>query len=89
MTSSASSATWLPAAMARAAVVFAPAPPAVPSTGRHLAPEMPGQAPRIATPEDLLRRGRHAEPAWARDLHDPRRDDVDAFDWLGFTAAQR
>ena len=39
MTSSASSASWLPAAIARAAVVH-PAPTARP--GRHLAPDVPG-----------------------------------------------
>ena len=39
---------------------------------------------RIATPEDVVRSGRHAETPWSRELHDPRRDEVDAFDWLGF-----
>jgi hypothetical protein len=81
MTSSASSATRLPAAIARAAVVH-PAPP-VRTGGRHLAPEAPGRV-RIAASEDLTRVGRHTEPEWSRGLHDPRRDEVDAFDWLGF-----
>jgi hypothetical protein len=81
MTSSASSATWLPAAIARDAVVH-PTPTVRPG-GRHLAPEVPGPV-RIATPEDLTRAGRHAEPAWSRGLHDPRRDEADAFNWLGF-----
>jgi hypothetical protein len=81
MTSSASIANWLPAAIARAAVV-APTPTARPG-GRHLAFEAPG-ALRIAAPEDFTRTGRHVEPEWSRELHDPRRDDVDAFDWLGF-----
>ena len=42
---------------------------------------------RIAAPEDLTRAGRHTEPEWTRDLHDPRRDEVDALDWLGFSAS--
>jgi hypothetical protein len=81
MSSSASSATWLPAALARAAVV----PPAesVREGGRHLAPEVPGLM-RIAAPEDLTRAGRHTESEWTRELHDPRRDEIDAFEWLGF-----
>jgi hypothetical protein len=87
MSSSASSAQWLPAALARAAVVTPPPAQAVPTTGRHLAPEVPGMV-RIATPEDLARTGRHAEPEWSRATFDPERDEVDAFDWLGFTAAQ-
>jgi hypothetical protein len=39
---------------------------------------------RIAAPEDPTRAGRHTEAEWTRELHDPRRDEVDAFDWLGF-----
>ena len=78
MSSSASSATWLPAALARRAIV----PPAT-HGGRHLAPEAPGN-PRIAAPEDLTRAGRHTESEWHRMLHDPRRDEIDALDWLGF-----
>jgi hypothetical protein len=81
MTSSASSASWLPAAIARAAVVH-PAPADRPG-GRHLAPDVPGMV-RIAAPEDLSRSGRHTESEWSRDLHDPRRDPMDAFEWLGF-----
>jgi hypothetical protein len=53
------------------------------SGGRHLAPDHPGIV-RIAAPEDLLRSGRHTEREWSRELHDPRRDEVDAFVWLGF-----
>jgi hypothetical protein len=86
MTSSASSASWLPAALARTAVVSPPPAQAVPTTGRHLAAE---GIVRIAAPEDLARAGRHAEPEWSREAFDPERDEVDAFDWLGFTAAQR
>ena len=81
MSSSASSATWLPAAIARAAVV-SPAP-SIHEGGRHLAPEIPGLV-RIAAPEDLTRGGRHTESEWTRELHDPRRDEIDAFEWLGF-----
>jgi hypothetical protein len=77
MSSSASSATWLTAALVRRAVV--------PAThgGRHLAPETPGLV-RIAPAEDLTRAGRHTESEWSRALHDPRRDEIDAFEWLGF-----
>jgi hypothetical protein len=57
MTFFASSATRLPAAIARAAVLpFVPAPTS----------------------------GRHTESEWSREMHDPQRDEVDAFDWLGF-----
>ena len=81
MTFSASSVTWLPAAIARAAVV----PPARTSAApRHLAPETPGPA-RIAAVEDVVRAGRHVEPEWSRALHDPTRDEIDAFAWLGFS----
>lgn len=86
MTSFASSASWLPAAIARAAVVTHAPAQDVP-TPRHLAPEVPGTV-RIAAPEDFTRTGRHAEPEWSRASFDPRRDEIDAFDWLGFTAAQ-
>jgi hypothetical protein len=83
MTSSATPA-WLPALIARPAVVRpAPAPRA---GGRHLAPEIPGLV-RIAAPEDLTRSGRHVEPEWSRALHDPRRDEIDALEWLGFGGA--
>jgi hypothetical protein len=37
-----------------------------------------------AAAEDLSRSGRHTEPEWSRELHDPRRDPLDAFEWLGF-----
>ena len=55
-----------------------------PSAARHRAPE--SAEVRIATPQDVVRTGRHAEPEWARELHDPQRDG-DAFEWLGFRAA--
>ena len=80
MTSSASPA-WLPADLPRRAV--ARATPNARSGARHLAPEAPGVV-RIAAPEDLMRHGRHVEPEWSRDLHDPRRDELDALEWLGF-----
>ncbi len=87
MTSPASSATWLPAAIARAAVVIAPPAQHVPRPGRRNAPGVP-DAMRVATPEDLARTGRHAEPEWSRDLHDPTRDEVDSLSWLGFAPAR-
>lgn len=80
MTSTASSATWLPAAIARAAVV-SPADFAV-RPGRHSAPEA-GRV-EIAAAEQL-RPGRHSEPEWSREHFDPARDE-DPFEWLGFGA---
>jgi hypothetical protein len=80
MTSSASSAAWLPAALARAAVVT-PTVHAV-RAGRHSAPEAPGVVEFIAEQPGP---GRHAEPTWARELFDPSRDE-DPFEWLGFSA---
>ncbi|NEK87032.1 hypothetical protein GCU60_14910 [Blastococcus saxobsidens] len=69
MTSSASpNATWLSAAMVRAAVVHPTA--AAPARGRHRAPEFETQ---VATQEQLVRPGRHAEP-----------EEEDSLDWLGF-----
>jgi hypothetical protein len=81
MTSSASPAAWRPTALGRTFVVT-PAP-ASRAGGRHLAPDL-SPVVRIAAPEDLTRAGRHVEPEWSRELHDPRRDEVDALDWLGF-----
>jgi hypothetical protein len=85
MSSSRSSATWLPAAIARAAVAI-PGP----SGPRHLAPgaETEHEAMWAALAEtDDTPRGRHAEPAWGRELFDPRRDG-DPFAWLGFDPAE-
>ena len=79
MTSTASSAAWLPAALARAAVVPQEAPAVRP--GRHAAAEASGRV-EIVSPEQR-RPGRHAEPAWSRELFDPARDE-DPFEWLGF-----
>lgn len=78
-----SSASWLPAAIARAAVVSTRPAQNVPSTGRHAAPEMGGTI-RIATPDDLMRTGRHAETEWSRGLQNPTRDEGDSLAWLGF-----
>lgn len=80
MTSLGSTAIWLPAAIARAAVVT---PEAAPRVGRHAAPELPGVVEIVAA--EKVAPGRHAEPEWARESFDPRRDE-DPFDWLGFTA---
>jgi hypothetical protein len=72
MTSSASpSATWLPASMVRAAVVHSSA--AAPTRGRHRAAEFGGPQV-VATPEELVRSGRHAEP-----------EESDSLAWLGFS----
>jgi hypothetical protein len=83
MSSTVSPTAWLQAALA---------PPAPASTGgRHRAPEEPESAPAVEllTSEQIVaRHGRHAEPEWGREAFDPARDDVDAFDWLGFEAAQ-
>ena len=83
MTSSASSAAWLPAALTRAAVVTPPAAQWVPTTGRHSAPEV---VTPVAMTGDRDRHGRHAEPEWSRQMFDSLRDE-DPFDWLGFAHA--
>ena len=80
MSSSASPAAWLPVAFARTTV-------AAPASPRHLAPgtEAEHEAVFAALAEhDDTPRGRHAEPAWSRELFDPRRDG-DALAWLGFS----
>ena len=81
MTSFASPASWLPSALARAPVV----PPAAtaPDPARHAAPEGPGPVEIVAGQKTGP--GRHAEPAWSRELFDARRDE-DPFEWLGFSA---
>jgi hypothetical protein len=58
-----------------------------PSGGRHRAPET-SEAVELLTSEQIAAGGRHAEPEWDRPAFDPARDDIDAFDWLGFEAAQ-
>ena len=83
MSSPASSATWLPLAVARAAVVDAPPAQRIPTPGRHAAPVAPGLMEIVAA--EQLRPGRHAESEWSREVFDPKRDE-DPFEWLGFTA---
>jgi len=61
MSSTTSRATWLPAAIARAAVVNNSDVRTRSSGPRHLAAESPDEV-RIAMPEDFTRTGRHAEP---------------------------
>ena len=80
MTSTASSAAWLPAALARAAVVPWVAPADRPT--RHAAAEAPGRVALVTA--ERLRPGRHPEPVWSRELFDPVRDE-DPFEWLGFS----
>ena len=82
MTSSASSATWLPVAIARAAV-FPPSAPAGRGGARHSAPETSGAVEIVAA--ERTGPGRHAEPEWSRDMYDATRDE-DPFEWLGFGA---
>ena len=75
---SSTTATWLPAGIARAAVV-SPA-----STGpRHLAPGAADDVVLALLEVDEASSGRHAEPEWSRELFDPRRDG-DPLAWLGF-----
>jgi hypothetical protein len=82
MTSAASTATWLPAAIARAAVLT-PSAPAGRAGGRHSAPEAPGMVEIVAA--EQVGPGRHAEPEWSREMFDAARDE-DPFEWLGFGA---
>jgi hypothetical protein len=82
MTSAASSAGWLPGAIASAAVLT-PSAPAVRVDGRHSAPETPGIVEIVAA--EQVGPGRHAEPQWSRELFDATRDE-DPFEWLGFGA---
>jgi hypothetical protein len=83
MSSTTSLIAWLPDVIARAAVVNTPNVRTRSAGPRHLAVEGLEKM-RIATPEDFARPGRHAEPEWSRELHDPTRDEVDSFAWLGF-----
>jgi hypothetical protein len=62
---------------------------AAPTTGgRHRAPEVSGEVEYLTSEQIAAGPGRHAEPDWTREAFDPVRDEVDAFDWLGFEAAQ-
>jgi len=65
-------------------LLFQPGPSPVPGP-RHCAPEWADDEERFDVAALLgdARPGRHAEPEWARELFDPRRDE-DPFDWLGF-----
>ena len=85
MTSTASSRPWLQAAIARP--VHATGAPAT-TGGRHRAPEVPGAVEFLTSEQIAAGGGRHAEPEWSREAFDPARDEVDAFDWLGFESAQ-
>ncbi len=84
MSSTVSPAAWVQAAIARS--VHASAAPA--AGGRHRAPELSGAVEYLTSEQIAAGPGRHAEPEWTRAFFDPARDDVDAFDWLGFEAAQ-
>jgi hypothetical protein len=84
MTNSAFPASWLPAAIVRAAVVTPPTAQWVPTSARHSAPELETTQSTIDVDHDG--RGRHAEPEWNREMFDALRDE-DPFDWLGFAAA--
>lgn len=91
MNSTASRLPWLQAVVTHP--VHATGTPAT-TGGRHRAPEVPG-AVEYLTSEQIAGgagltagSGRHAEPDWSREVFDPARDEVDAFDWLGFEAAQ-
>ena len=86
MTSSASSASWLRAAIVRAAVVAPPAARWVPTSGRHGVPQFETMA-AMADDVDFPRPGRRAEPEWSREMFDSQRDE-DPFDWLGFADAR-
>jgi hypothetical protein len=83
MSSTVSPAAWLQAAVALPVHATA----SVARGGRHRAPEVPGEV-EILTSEQIAARGRHAEPDWRPEVHDPARDEVDALEWLGFQPAQ-
>lgn len=82
MTSSASTAGWLPAAIARVAA-FIPTAPVERAGGRHSAPDAPGLFEIVAA--EQAGPGRHTEPEWSREMFDATRDE-DPFEWLGFSA---
>ena len=90
MSSTASPLPWRQAVVARP--VLTPGAPAT-TGGRHLAPEVPdasssspsSRSPPASAPARPGARRAGVEPRAAR----PRRDEVDAFDWLGFRPALR
>ena len=49
---------------------------------------MPGEVEFLTSEQIAAGAGRHAETEWTREAFDPARDEVDAFDWLGFEAKQ-
>ena len=84
MSSTVSPAAWVQAALARSVHTSA-----APTTGgRHRAPETTDAVEYLTSEQIAAGPGRHAEPDWNRESFDPARDDVDAFDWLGFEAKQ-
>jgi len=84
MSSTVSPAAWVQAALVRS--VHATAAPT--TGGRHRAPEVTDAVEYLTSEQIAAGPGRHAEPDWNRESFDPARDDVDAFDWLGFEAKQ-
>ena len=85
MSSTVSPAAWLQTVLPRS--VHTAAAPTT-ASGRHRAPEMSGEVEYLTSEQIAAGPGRHAEPEWSRELFDPARDQVDAFDWLGFETAQ-
>ena len=84
MSSTVSSAAWVQAALARSVHTAA----ASTTGGRHRAPETTDAVEYLTSEQIAAGPGRHAETEWTRESFDPARDDVDAFDWLGFEATQ-
>jgi hypothetical protein len=86
MSSTLPPAAWLQAALARP--VHTTAAP-VAGGGRHRAPEVPGTVQLLTSEQIAARPGRHAETEWTREVFDPARDEIDAFEWLGFEPVSR
>jgi hypothetical protein len=84
MSSTVSPTAWVQATIGRS--VHATAAPT--TGGRHRAPETPDAVEYLTSEQIAAGPGRHAEPEWTREAFDPARDEVDAFGWLGFQAAQ-
>jgi hypothetical protein len=83
------SSTPFPAAWLQAAIGPSVHASAAPTTGgRHRAPESADVVEYLTSEQIAAGAGKHAEPEWSRETFDPARDEVDAFDWLGFQAAQ-
>jgi hypothetical protein len=77
MSSTVSPAAWLQAAVALPVHAGAAS---VARGGRHRAPEVPGEV-EILTSEQIAARGRHAEPDWRCEVHDPAAEEADALEW--------